>query len=105
MAENTHPGKRQNGKCTTQKMAENTHPGTIQKIHTWKMHNLEIGRLKNAQPGKWQKIRTPEKGRKYTPGKWQNGKCMTQKMAENTHPGNRQKIQTWKMHNLDNARP
>ena len=62
------------------------------------MHNLE-----NAQPGKWH-----------------NGKCTTWKMAENTHPGKRQKIHApenarpgkctpwklaeWKIHNLENPK-
>ena len=71
-------------------MAENTRPGKRQKMHTWKMaewkmHDLENGGMENAQPGKWQKIHTPEKDRKYTPGK-----CTTYKIysLENLQPGN-----------------
>ena len=62
-----------------------------------KMHDTENGRMENARHGKWQKIHTLENGRKYTPGKWQNGKCTTRKMTENSHTGKWQKIHTWKM--------
>ena len=55
------------------------------------------GKTENARHGKWQKIHTLENGRKYTPGKWQNGKCTTRKMTENSHTGKWQKIHTWKM--------
>ena len=41
----------------------------------------------------------PENGRKSTPGKQKNGKCMTWKMhdMENAQHG---KCTTWKMHNM-----
>ena len=66
----------------TWKRAEKTHPGKRRKIHTHKMHTMEIVRMENAQPGKWKKMHIPEK---------------------------RQKIHTWKMeeckmHDLENGR-
>ena len=51
----------------------------------WKMHIIEKDRTY-----------TLENGRTYTPGKWQNRKCTTRKMTENSHTGKWQKIH-WKM--------
>ena len=74
-----------------------------------KMHDMENGRTENARHGKWQKIHLLENGRKSTPGKWQNGKCMTWKMAENACTGKRQKLLARKMaerkmHDTENGR-
>ena len=68
------------------------------------MENARPGKWQNgnAKPGKWQKIHALEKAKtthleNAQPGNWQIGKCTTWKMAENTHLGKRQKINTWKM--------
>ena len=95
-------------------MAEYIHTGKWKKMHAWKMterkmHDTENGRTENAQHGKWQNMHILENGRKSTPGKWQNGKCTTWKMAENTYTGKRQKLLAWKMtewkmHDPENGR-
>ena len=71
----------------TRKMAEQKMHDTEngRKYTYWKMAEKalpENGRTENARHGKWQKMHVPEKGRNCLPGKWQNGKCMTRKMAE-----------------------
>ena len=51
-----HPGKYQNGKCTTWKMTEKSHSGKLQKIDNlnlleWKIHTPENASTVIARPG------------------------------------------------------
>ena len=95
--ENAHPGKCQNGNCTTWKMTEKSHPRKWQeKLNLentrMEMHPLENTRIENAQPGKCQ-----------------NGNCMPWKMTKKSQPGKWQKIDNlnfpkWKIHTPENAR-
>ena len=69
-----HPGKYQNGKCTTWKITEWKLYAleNDRKIRPWKIAEnarLEIARIENAHPGKYQ-----------------NGNCTPQKMTEKSHP-------------------
>ena len=75
----------------------------------WKMHDTENGRKfthwKMAENTHLENNRTEIAQH----GKWQNEKCTTRKMAENSYIGKWQKIHTWKMiewkmHNTENGR-
>ena len=93
----SHPGKYQNGKCTTWKIPE------------WKLHALENDR--KITPWKMTENAQSEFARMENahPGKCQNGNCTPWKMTEKSHSGKLQKIDNlnlpeWKIHTAENAR-